>query len=77
MAAPDKILDVRGLTCPLPVLKAKKAMKEVRHGGTLEILATDPGAVEDFRVFCKTTGHTLVSQEEKDGVFRFLIRNSA
>ena len=50
MAEPTKSLDVQGLTCPIPVLKAKKAMKDVPKGGTLEVLATDPGSVEDFDV---------------------------
>lgn len=77
MPAADKTLDVKGLTCPLPVLKAKKAMREVRQGGTLEVLATDPGSVEDFRVFCKTTGNTMVKQDVTDGVYRFVIRHSA
>ena len=47
----DKVLDAKGLNCPLPILKAKKALKDVPEGGTLEILATDPGAVADFQAF--------------------------
>ncbi|MCH9807597.1 MAG: sulfurtransferase TusA family protein [Alphaproteobacteria bacterium] len=73
----DKTLDVKGLTCPLPVLKAKKAMKDVARGGTLEILATDPGTVEDFDVFCRTTGNTLVESGETGGVYRFVIKNTS
>ncbi|MEQ8823741.1 MAG: sulfurtransferase TusA family protein [Filomicrobium sp.] len=76
MAEADKSLDVKGLTCPIPVLKAKKAMKDVPKGGTLEVVATDPGSVEDFDVFCKTTGATLVEQSNDAGVYRFVIRNS-
>ena len=75
MAVASKTLDVKSLTCPLPVLKAKKAMKDVPRGGTLVVLATDPGSVEDFKVFCKSTGATLLEQEEAGGVFRFLIKN--
>lgn len=70
----DKILDTRGLVCPLPILKTKKAMTEVPAGGTLEILATDPGAVDDFNAFCRATGHTLVEHDEKDGILRFVLR---
>lgn len=77
MASLHKTLDVKGLTCPLPVLKAKKAMREVPAGGLLEILATDPGSVEDFEVFCKTTGATLVEQSEVSGFYRFVLKNTA
>lgn len=77
MTAIDKTLDVKGLTCPLPVLKAKKAMKDIAPGGTLEILATDPGAVEDFDVFCSTTGNTLIESGESGGVYRFVIKNTS
>ena len=57
------ILDAKGLKCPLPVLRARKAMKEVAPGGLLQVLATDPGAVKDFAHFCETTGHALVEHE--------------
>jgi tRNA 2-thiouridine synthesizing protein A len=76
-AVADKTLDARGLTCPLPILKAKKALADVQKGGTLEVLATDPGAVEDFKAFCQSTGNTLVEQTEADGVFRALIKRTA
>jgi tRNA 2-thiouridine synthesizing protein A len=67
-------LDTKGLSCPLPVLKARKALKELAPGDTLEILSTDPGAVRDFEAFCRTTGNELVESEEVDGVFRFLLK---
>jgi tRNA 2-thiouridine synthesizing protein A len=73
----EKTLDTRGLNCPLPVLKAKKAITEVPKDGTLEILATDPSAVADFEVFCEFTGNELVDQSEEDGVYRFLIKRTA
>jgi tRNA 2-thiouridine synthesizing protein A len=73
----DKTLDARGLTCPLPILKAKKALAEVPNGGTLEVLATDPGAVEDFQAFCRSTGNTLLEQTETAGVYRSLIKRTA
>ena len=72
----DKTLDTKGLNCPLPILKAKKAMAEVPKGGTLEVLATDPGAVADFQAFCKSTGNELVEQTEEGGIYRFLIRHT-
>ena len=73
----DHLLDARGLNCPLPILKAKKALKDVPHGGTLEMLATDPGAVADFQAFCRTTGNELVEHSEEGGVYRFILRRPA
>jgi len=68
------VLDAQGLLCPLPVLRARKAMKDVPAGGLLKVLATDPGAVKDFEHFCEATGSTLVQSSEAGGVFTFLIR---
>jgi tRNA 2-thiouridine synthesizing protein A len=65
------ILDAKDLKCPLPVLKARKAMNSVPAGGVLRVLATDPGAVADFKHFCDTTGHRLMAQREENGVFVF------
>lgn len=73
----DQVLDAKGLNCPLPILKAKKALKEVPPGGTLEILATDPGSVADFEAFCRTTGNELVESKSEGGVYTFLIRHTA
>ena len=73
----DQVLDAKGLNCPLPILKAKKALKGVPAGGTLEILSTDAGSVADFAAFCRTTGNELVEQAEADGVYSFLIRKPA
>ncbi len=67
------VLDVKGLACPLPVLRAKKAMREVPPGEVLEVLATDPGTVEDFDAFCETTGHALLDWREDEGVYTFHI----
>jgi tRNA 2-thiouridine synthesizing protein A len=72
----DKTLDTRGLTCPLPILKTKKAIGSVPVGGTLEVLATDPGSREDFAVFARTTGHDLIEDGEDGGVFRFVLRRA-
>jgi tRNA 2-thiouridine synthesizing protein A len=73
----DVVLDAKGLNCPLPILKAKKALAEVPKGGTLEIMATDPGSVKDFEAFCRQTGNELVSSTKDDKVFRFVIRRPA
>ncbi|WP_095013025.1 sulfurtransferase TusA family protein [Tsuneonella mangrovi] len=73
----DETLDAKGLNCPLPILKAKKALKELDSGQTLEILATDPGSVKDFEAFCRTTGNKMVETEEGDGLYRFVIERVA
>jgi tRNA 2-thiouridine synthesizing protein A len=70
----DTTLDAKGLNCPLPILRAKAAIKDVPPGGTLEVLATDPGAVADFDAFCNATGHELLESGEEDGVYRFLLK---
>ena len=69
-------LDVKGLACPLPVLKAKKRLKALDSGDVLVVEATDPSAVKDFEAFCDLTGHTLVESREEDGIFIFAIRRS-
>jgi tRNA 2-thiouridine synthesizing protein A len=71
------ILDARGLKCPLPVLRARKALKDVAAGGLLKVLATDPGAPKDFVHFCETTGHELVESSESGGIYSLTIRKSA
>ncbi|MGE5513988.1 MAG: sulfurtransferase TusA family protein [Bacteroidota bacterium] len=75
-AMADKLLDTKGLNCPLPILKLKKAIQEVPVGGTLEVLATDPGSGADFDSFCRQTSHEILEQAETDGVYRFLIRRA-
>ena len=69
-------LDAKGLICPLPVLKARRAMKALAVGDILEIEATDPGSVKDFDHFCETTGYRLVSASDGDGVYRFAIEKT-
>jgi tRNA 2-thiouridine synthesizing protein A len=73
----DQHLDAKGLLCPLPILKAKKALSAVPLGGTLEVLATDPGSAADFEAFCRATGNTLLEQSAEAGTFRFLILRDA
>ena len=71
------LLDVKGLACPMPVLRAKKALKALTPGEELEVLSTDPGSVKDFDAFCAATGHGLVTSDEQDSVYRFVIRKKA
>jgi tRNA 2-thiouridine synthesizing protein A len=75
MADPT-VLDAKGLRCPLPVLKARKAMKDLPVGGILRVLATDPGAIKDFEAFCKTTGYRLVGTSQAGDVLTFDIEKS-
>ena len=67
-------LDARGLNCPLPILRAKKAINALQSGELLRVRATDPGAVKDFQSFCKQTGHVLVSSEQDGNQYIFQIR---
>jgi tRNA 2-thiouridine synthesizing protein A len=68
-------IDAKGLNCPYPIMKAKKGIKELQSGDTLEILSTDPASVRDFESFCKSTGNQLLETEEpSQGVFRFVIQ---
>ena len=72
----DVTLDLRGLHCPLPVLRAKKALRALPPGSALEVLADDPLSPVDFEAFCRASGDALVESGERDGVYRFLIRRS-
>jgi tRNA 2-thiouridine synthesizing protein A len=72
----DVMLDMRGLKCPLPVLRARKAMQRVPAGDVLHIVATDPGTVRDFQAFCEATGHALIEHAEQEGEFSFRIRKA-
>ncbi|HWJ95016.1 sulfurtransferase TusA family protein [Noviherbaspirillum sp. UKPF54] len=69
-----KELDARGLNCPLPILKAKKALAEMASGEILRVIATDPGSVRDFQAFARQTGNTLVDQSELDQEFIFFMK---
>lgn len=77
MASVDKELDARGLNCPLPILRTKKALNDLTGGQTLRVVATDPGAVKDFQAFAKQTGNELIESAETNGEFTFLIRKKA
>ncbi len=71
----DKEVDARGLNCPLPILRAKKALAEMQAGQVLHVLATDPGSVKDFAAFARQTGNELVAQNElADNAYDFFLR---
>lgn len=70
----DTQLDTSGLSCPIPILKAKKELSTMAPGAVLEVVATDPAAPKDFVAFCKATGHELLASVEAEGVWRFRIR---
>ena len=73
----DKELDVKDLTCPMPLLKAKKTLNDMEAGAVLRVLATDPGSERDFEVFARQSGNTLLESAEDNGVFSYLIRKKA
>lgn len=73
----DHPLDTKGLQCPLPVLRARKAIRAIAIGDTLTVEATDPGARKDFPAFCEATGNRLLSVGEQDGILRFVIERTA
>lgn len=70
----DVDLDVRGLNCPLPILRMKKALAGMASGQHIRVRATDPGSQIDFAAFCKHTGNEIVHQAEVDGVFEYVLR---
>jgi tRNA 2-thiouridine synthesizing protein A len=69
------VLDAKGQNCPLPIVRARKALKDVPPGDTLEVLTTDPGSPADFEAFCRTTGNILLESTQENGSFRFLIKH--
>ena len=71
----SETLDVTGLKCPLPILRAKKALAQMQQGDVLTVLATDSGAPGDFEAFCRQTGHVLLDTSEQDGVFRLVVQH--
>jgi tRNA 2-thiouridine synthesizing protein A len=73
----ETVLDVKGMNCPLPVLRANRALRSMPPGARLRVLATDRAAVADFQVFCRETGHALLAWSEETGVFSFVIRRRA
>jgi len=76
MATFDQELDATGLNCPLPILRAKKALSTMQSGKILRIVATDPGSVKDFEAFAKQTGNQLLESGEEGGKFVFLLKKA-
>jgi tRNA 2-thiouridine synthesizing protein A len=70
----DRELDTRGLNCPLPILRTKKALNDMTSGQVLKVVATDPGSVRDFQAFSKQTGNQLLMSDENAGEYLFMLR---
>ncbi len=73
----DQELDVRGLNCPLPILRAKKALKDMDGGSVLKVLATDPGSVKDFEAFARQTQNELLQSDEVGDEFHYLLKKKS
>ena len=73
---PDQVLDTKGLNCPLPILKAKKAISQMETGQILEVQSTDPGSVMDFEALCRQTGHQLLESNQENGIYVFLLEKA-
>jgi tRNA 2-thiouridine synthesizing protein A len=67
-------LDVKGFSCPIPIVKTAIAIKQMTTGDLIEVLATDPGSVPDFNAWSKTTGNTLIEQTQDGGIYRFVLK---
>jgi tRNA 2-thiouridine synthesizing protein A len=72
----DVFLDARGLLCPMPLIKTRQALMVIERGATICVLATDPASVDDFTNFCDATGHQLLSNERKDGLYLSVIEKA-
>jgi len=70
----EAVLDVKGMSCPLPVLRANRMLRGMRPNERLRVLATDRASVADFQAYCRETGHALLAWSDEGGVFSFLIR---
>lgn len=69
----SRTLDMKGMACPLPIVRTAQAMKQLRPGDVVEVLATDPGSVRDFAAWSVRTGNPVLEQTEEGGVFRYLV----
>jgi tRNA 2-thiouridine synthesizing protein A len=74
MRMSETLLDVKGMNCPLPVLRANRSLRSMAAGEKLRVLATDRAAIADFKAFCQETGHALIAMSEEAGVLSFVIR---
>jgi tRNA 2-thiouridine synthesizing protein A len=75
-ASYDVFLDLRGLVCPIPLVKTRQALMVVETGATICVLATDPASKQDFETFCDMTGHLLLKSEEQDGIFVYVVEKA-
>ena len=73
----DKVMDLKGLPCPMPVVKVSKGIKEVEIGQVVEAVSSDPGALADFPAWARTSGNEILKTEQSDGVIKFYIRRNA
>ncbi|MCJ7593732.1 MAG: sulfurtransferase TusA family protein [Desulfobacterales bacterium] len=73
----DKVMDLKGLPCPMPVVKVSKGIKEIEVGQVLEAVTTDPGALADFPAWARTSGNEILKTEQNDGTIRFFIQRKA
>ena len=73
----DKVMDLKGLACPMPVVKVSKGIKEVEIGQIIEAITTDPGSLADFPAWARTSGNEIVKTDQGDGVIRFYIKRKA
>ncbi len=73
----DKVMDLKGLPCPMPVVKVSKGIKEVDVGQVIEAISTDPGSLADFPAWARTTGNEILDTVQDDGVIKFYIKRSA
>lgn len=73
---PDRVLDCKGMLCPIPIVKLSKAVKELQAGQTIRMDATDPGSMPDVEAWGRQTGHAILSATQADKVFTFLIRKA-
>jgi tRNA 2-thiouridine synthesizing protein A len=76
MIVADVDVDARGLNCPLPILRARKALNDMQHGQTLKVLSTDPGSAQDFRVFAERAGHALLELSQAGGEYTIVLRKA-
>jgi tRNA 2-thiouridine synthesizing protein A len=74
MVEADQTLDCKGLSCPMPIMKLAKTMKQMEKGSVLELLATDPGSKPDVPAWCKKTGNELLETAEENGVYKYYIK---
>ncbi|ALS28492.1 sulfurtransferase TusA [Paenibacillus sp. 32O-W] len=74
MTKADLVVDTKGMACPMPIVKAKRALESLASGQVMEVLSTDKGSVNDFQAWVKQTKHELLGHEEEDGIYKFYVK---